>query len=195
VIPAATGYRGWSGPFLMRVGHHRLGQVSHLQEGIFAINVAENPKEWPRKNDFMRLDLHGAALVLDYIQMVRQPEDYLEIVVPEAARERGVVQPGDELIFRVTLAKPAEDVSLRFYNSYTMPPMLLNGQQALQLRMGDDTKRVWQAPVVLQSFTGGRVQDGRFNPGSILAKAVILGGGPGTPVWGTHGWPIAANER
>lgn len=191
VIPHQKGYRGWTAPFLIKVKHPHLGQVSHQQEGIYAINVAENAEQWPMKQDFLRMDLHGAALILEYIAMVREPANYLAVEIPDAARERGYVAPGDELTFRVVMAKPAEDVSLRFFHSYMMPQIEMNGQQALQLRLADDTKRVWSATTTLDGFAGGRVKDGRYAAGNILVKAVILGGGPGAPVWGGICWPVA----
>jgi hypothetical protein len=189
-IPYPEGYRGWTGPFLNSVGHTWLGQVTEMQEGIFAVNVAENAAKWPLPMDFMRLDLYGAVLVLDYIKMVREPADYVFIEIPDAAKERGYIQPDDELTFRVKLAEPAEDVSLRFFNSYTMPQVQLNASHSLQLRMPDEDKHDWRATVTLKSLEGGSSEDGRFKPGSILVKAVILGGGPGTSLWGTHSWPI-----
>lgn len=152
------------------------GQVSNLQPGIFVWNIyAENPKLPASGGAFLSLYAHGHTAEFKYLKAVKLPDQYIVVSTPDPA----AVNPGDTVKFSVHLARPAEDVSLQFYDSYTMPRLLLNGQDKLQLKPEDEAGKIWSAEVKVTGL--GNKPEYKYN--AIWVKAVILGGDVSVPVW------------
>ncbi|MCC6579193.1 MAG: hypothetical protein IT440_02040 [Phycisphaeraceae bacterium] len=160
-----------------------LGQVSHLQKGIYAVDYTRQINQ-KADHRFFRLDSAGSTVTCSYIKMVRQPENWIAMESPVfGTREQ--FEPGDELTFKVTLKEPAKDVSVKFFHNYTMPPVTLNGQESMQLAAseGSDNK-VWTTTVKAEELSRGNLKIGKqFGPGELLVKATVLGGGIKLPLW------------
>ena len=194
VKPHVEGYRGWTGPMLWTKPQRPqyLGQVAQIQTGIFMIDLRQTlGASYEKKTVYMRMDLHGAALTFSYFKMVKQPEDLIEITSP-AFKAKKRLDIGDEITFRVKLAAPAEDVQFRLFNNYTMPPIRLNGNHALQAKPEDEPGKVWSTTVTVKSAVGGRTKKGvGYQPGQCLVKAIILGGQIKEPLWTNNPVPFS----
>lgn len=178
-ITPGTGYRA----FAMRaLGGEAFGViVTHIQTGLYTVDVANAiPTGRP---PYFRIELYNATLKLKYIKLVKQPENYLQVTSPSFAAKKAL-DFGDELTFKVVLAEPAEDVSLRFYDTYVMPQLAINGSQSLQLKPENANPKIWSATIKIESCTGGRVKPNLpFEPGGFAIKAVVLGGKLDKPIW------------
>jgi hypothetical protein len=154
--------------------------VSYLQTGRFILRMfPENVT--PPKQAFLSLYLYNTAITVKILKMVKAPADNLQIIPPPGAQQ---VSPGDEVTFRLTLEKPAEDATLTFYNSYTMPQVTLNGQTRLQLKPEDDAQKIWSAKIKLTAITRVGGNEGLdFKPGGLMVKTTILGGAFKEPLW------------
>jgi hypothetical protein len=180
-VKQGNGYRG----FLLGCdipGTRQFSMVSYVQEGIFTLPLLQGVSPVP-KLDFIRLYLANNTITLKNLRMVRQPEYAVEVSSP-AFEAKKRLDIGDEVTFKVVMAQEAEDVSLRFYDGYTMPQLSLNGDQVLQLKPQEGNAKIWQATVKMQSLDGGLLKPGeQFAPGRILIKATILGGAIHVPLW------------
>ena len=85
---------------------------------------------------------------------------------------------GDPITIRVTMAEPAEDVTVAFFDNYITHAVSLNRNERLQLKPEDKEQKVWSA-----SLTVMDAPDKYYAPGSFLLKATILGGGLKVPLW------------
>ena len=83
--------------------------------------------------------------------MVKTP-DYCVEVTSSAFSAKKSFALGDELKVTVRLKEPAEDVSLRFYHSYGMQELTLNGQDKLKLKPEKNGSKVWSAVPKLESI-------------------------------------------
>ena len=157
------------------------GMVTHIQTGIY---TCKTQYAFPKaKTAFLRLILHNAKVTFKYLKVVKEPENYAEINIQQF-KSKSYLELGDEVQFKVKLAEPAEDVTLRFYHNYIMKPLELNGSQTLGLKPEDDQKKIWSARVKITDCTPGNLKhDQQFNPGTFLAKATVLGGAIHTPIW------------
>ena len=193
VKPHVKGYRGWSGVTLSTKPRppQTVGQVSHIQTGVFMLDLRQTLGDrYGKKTVYTRMDLHGAALTFSYIKMVKQPADLIEITSAAFTAKRRL-DVGDEVTFRVKLAAPAEDVQFRLFNSYTMPPIRLNGEHAIQAKPEDKPGKVWSATVKVESAVGGRTKkDVGYEPGRFLVKAIVLGGQIKEPLWTSNPVPF-----
>lgn len=161
-----------------------IGMVSQPQTGIFTVNVFENGK-LPLAKPYFRINEHNCTLDFKYLKCVKMPENYIEMMPKQPSKI------GDKITFKVHLAKPAEDVSLRFFYGYTMPEIRINGEQSLQLKPENpDDPKVWTATVDYKSIDFSKKTDKDIVPGGMLIKAVVLGSENNTPVWGTNNYPI-----
>jgi hypothetical protein len=179
-VKNGEGYRGLT-VFLSGVEESsRLAMVSYVQTGRFILRMY--PKALtPPAQTFLAVYLYNTTMTVKTLKMVKQPTDNLEIVPPAGAK---VVKPGDEVTFRVTLEKPAEDVTLTFYNSYTMPHVAINDQQRLQLKPEDDAQKIWSAKVKMNTLTAPGGQEGLDLPvGGLMVRTTILGGSFKEPLW------------
>ena len=193
VTPHVEGYRGWTGPMLWAKPRRPqyVGQVAHIQTGIFMIDLRQTlGSTYEKQTLYLRMDLHGAALTFSYLKMVKGPEDLIEITSPAFAAKRRL-DIGDDVTFRVKLAAPAEDVQFRLFNSYTMPPIRLNGKHVLQGKPEDEPGKIWSTTVKVEAAGGGRAKKGvGYEPGRFLVKAVVLGGQIKEPLWTANPVPF-----
>ena len=161
-----------------------IGMVSQPQTGIFAVNIFENGK-LPRAKPYFRINEHNCTLDFKYIKCVKLPESYIEMLPKEPAKI------GDKITFKVHLPKPAEDVSLRFFYSYTMPEIRINGEQSLQLKPENpNDAKVWVGTIDYKTIDFSKKNDQDIKPGGMLIKAVVLGSENNTPVWGANNYPV-----
>jgi hypothetical protein len=187
-ITQYKGYRSYAVPCFG--GICVFGQVSNPQKGIFATNVFEKKK--PTKNEVRFLSYYQYGLKLDfgYFKMVKKP-DYYITANSEAFKTRKEFGSGDKIKFTVNLKEPAEDVTLRFFDSYMVIPMQLNQQQVLQLKPENEEAKVWSAEVTIKTFAK---KSGKIN-GKIMMKAIVLGGAINVPVWNYIDYPYKTEEK
>lgn len=179
-VENGTGYRAFSVRAL-GASHAFGGMVSHIQPGIYTCKTNYLFPE--PKTTFLRLELYNAKVTLKYLKVSKAPDNYAEINT-DLFKSKGYLELGDEVQFKVVLAEPAEDVTLRFFHSYIMPPLSVNGSQTLQLKPVNEQNKIWSARVKIASCTAGNLKPGKqFTPGEFLVKAVVLGGKIDTPIW------------
>jgi len=176
-----------------------IGMVSHLQTGVFAYPILRGLKESEgmpanAKQCWFRIDLHNSDVTIPCIKLMKEPENYISISSP-AFEQKKKLEPGDDVTFTVKLKDSAEDVTLSFFDSYTMPQLKFNGEQKLQLKPTGDDQKVWMATVKAQSIGGGALKPGeQFKSGRMLIKATLLGGAVKTPLWTTNMYEFAVRK-
>lgn len=174
-------YKGLIMPMIAGLKNTSLAQAGAVEPGIWQTNLGaanELPPQAAKRN--MRIDFYGGSVDFEYIKIVEKPD-----VIIEADSASPAVGLGDEVVFRVTLSKPAEDVTLRFFHNYCISEVKINNSNTLQLLPVDrDNPLVWQAKIRIDSATPGRLgKDKQFTVGTLFFKATILGGGIDLPVW------------
>jgi ASC-1-like (ASCH) protein len=144
--------------------------VANMQKGIFVseINCAKDHTQ------FLRIHLHGHTAEFKYMKAVKVPDQYITVQTPNKE-----IKPGDKIKFTVHLKEEAEDVTLRFYDSYCMPQLKINGMDKLQLKPEDEAGKIWSIEISLKRLG----KKNKYKTGKILMKAVILGGNVTQPVW------------
>ncbi|MCC6579186.1 MAG: hypothetical protein IT440_02005 [Phycisphaeraceae bacterium] len=168
-----------------------MSQVGQIQTGIFAVDYSRQIGQKPARRS-LRLDLSGATMTLSYMKMVARPENLVTLESP-AFEAKQQLDPGDELTFRVTLAKPAKDVTIQCFHGYIMPAVLVNGLQELQLLPVDKKDpRVWTVTMKVDQMTSGALKPGKqFDVGAVMVKARVLGGELKLPLWTGNPYPFA----
>jgi len=116
----------------------------------------------------------GPAFRVDWLQLVRRPQDGLAVTLADGSPLPTALKQGDGLLFRLFLQQPALDATLEVSGGSTYAPIPLNGQNSLQLlRVGTQDGTEWAAQVTLGPGTG------TFDGGSgypVFFRAVITGG-------------------
>jgi hypothetical protein len=182
------GYHGFT---LSLVGppHFLVNPVPAIPTGIYNFNIL---RDQPAVTGirFLRMDLYNTQLTFPSFKMVKVPDNYIEVSGPVFAEKKRADQ-GDEITFTVNLKESAEDVSLTFFDSYTMPQLKLNGENKLQLKPTGDDQKVWAATVKLDSIAGAALKAGEpFEPNRMLIKATVLGGAVKVPIWTGNPYPL-----
>ncbi len=137
-----------------------LAIVSNPMPGIYAVK-----REIKQKSSYLRLDIHGLILGFKYIKQVKKPDYYIDA----AKTDKGVE-------ITVYLKDAAEDVSISFYNSYTMPRLTFDNEYKLQLLPKDESNPVvWSGTI--KNCTYSTKHD-------VILKATVLGGKIKVPIWG-----------
>jgi len=175
-IKARKGYTGFA---IYSPHSHQSGQVANLRKGIFAIKFLKDGNIKKGLTVF-RLDAFGLEMTFDYLKMVKEPANYV-LAESESFKSKKSFSVGDTLKLTVKLEKPAEDVTLRFYNSYCMGLFRVNEQDKLQLKPINKDCKIWKAEVKIDSITGNFLNKKH----ATLMKATILGGSMQDTLWGT----------
>jgi hypothetical protein len=184
------GYRGLGFYFPSGV----FGFVSHIYPGIFVANPFLSQKDLKEGTKFCRIYLYNTEIYLKYIKMVKSPENLIDISSP-VLKDKGYVENGDELTFRIILKKPCEDVTLTFYHSYITSQVSMNGMSTLQLKPEDKEQKVWSNTIKISSIGRGNLGEKKsYDPGSFLIKATVLGGEINVPLWTANWFEIKLPE-
>jgi len=159
-----------------------LSLVSQINPGIYTLDLGSFLPASPATS-FLSLYLYDGQLTLSDLSMVKSPDNFISIISPKM-KEKGFLEIGDEVTFTVTMKDAAEDVSLNFFDSYTLPQLKINGEQTLQLKPKDATQKVWSATIKLQTIEGlTSAKNGQLPPFHLMAKAIVLGGTLKEPLW------------
>lgn len=163
--------------FGVHVGDSGIGMIANPQPGIFVVNVFEAWKKPPQNNiTYMKIYLYGLNLHIGNLAMVKRPENFVTVRNTNGSME---MKPGDTLEFTLSLSKPAEDASIRFYNSYCMPLLKMDGSDKLQLKPVDkDNPILWKGTLKLSRF-----QEKEIKAFDIVMKTTVLGGDMNVPLW------------
>lgn len=163
--------------------------VTNVEPGLYAFNALQDDEK-PGDSKLLQLILYNSDIVLPYLKMVKEPDNYIQVTSPVFAQKKRL-DIGDEVTFRVKLKEPTEDVSLTFYHSYTMPQLRLNGERKLQLKPEDETQKIWSATTIIRQVQDDLLKPGEaFEPNRLLVKATILGGTLKMPLWGGNPYPF-----
>lgn len=184
------GYRG----FGMHFPGNVFGFVSHMFPGIFVVNPFLVDKNLQEKLHFCRIYLYNTELHFKYIKMVKKPDYYIEITGPQL-KEKGYVEVGDELYFRVILKEPAEDVSLTFYTYYITQEVKINNSSCLQLKPEDEEGKIWGGKIKIESIAPPSDKKSSYSAGEFLIKATILGGKINVPLWTANYFEIKTKRE
>ncbi|MCX7917305.1 MAG: hypothetical protein N2589_04170 [bacterium] len=188
------GYRD----FLMAFPNNVFNFVTHIYPGLFVTNPFLSNKNI-KNFEYCRIFLYNTEIHFSYIKMVKKPEYLIEIESP-AIKEKGYVEIGDEIIFKVILKEPAEDVSLTFYDFYITHEIKVNNSSSLQLKPEDDEQKIWIGKIKLEKIDKPSVKkDGKeidtYSPGNFLIKATVLGGKINVPIWTANYFEIKTERR
>lgn len=180
-----SGYRGLTMAFPDSVFNF----VTHIYPGIFVVNPFLSNKKLSDKTEWCRIYLYNSEVYFKYIKMVKIPENYIVIESSEI-NEKGFLEIGDEVKFKVILDAPSEDVSLTFYDHYITHEIKINGSTSLQLKPEDQEGKIWSGKIKINSCEGHSLFELKrksFPPGTFLIKATVLGGKLKVPLW-TANW-------
>jgi len=187
---AGDGYRWLVGGFSDSSGKPGFrGAVHTMRPGIYTVDTHYvNPifRDGTAKQCFLTLSTAGSAkeadgsvkpgpaFTVDWLQLVRRPQDGLAVTLADGAPLPEALSQGDEVLFRVFLTEPALDATVEVSGGSNYTPVPLNGQNGLQLlRVGAKDGREWAAQVKLGPGTG--TFDG--NSGyPVFFRAVVTGG-------------------
>jgi hypothetical protein len=165
------------------------GGVHTLRPGIYTLDthyVHASFRDGTAKQCFLTLSSAGSAqqadgsvkpgpaIALDWLQLVRRPQDGLAVTLADGTPLPEALKQGDELLFRLFLEEPALDATVEVSGGSNYMPIPLNGQNSLQLlRVGAKDGREWAAQVKLGPGTA--TFDGTAGY-PIFFRAVITGG-------------------
>jgi hypothetical protein len=187
---AGEGYRWLVGGFGDSSGKPGFrGGVHTSRPGIYTVDTHYvNPvfRDGVAKQCFLTLSVAGSAkkadgsvtpgpaFTVDWLQLVRRPQDGLAVTLADGAPLPSILKQGDGLLFRLFLEKPALDATVEVSGGSSYTPIPLNGHNSLQLlRVGSKDGTEWAAQVTLGPGTG------TFDGGSgypVFFRAVITGG-------------------
>lgn len=185
------GYQGFSIFFSGKSPSLHL--VKQIKPGTYVLDMGQFLKT-PQETSYLALYLYGGRLTMMGLAMSKAPENRIEIAVSNSAKKNGIAI-GDEVKFTVCLAEDSEDVTLSFFDSYTLPQLKINGQQSLQLRPEGENYKRWSGTIKLQSIENlagdlfGKTT-GDIPIFRIVARATILGGAFKEPLWTALPYPI-----
>ena len=167
--------------------------VSQINPGTYVFDLSKYLPDSPATG-YLRFDLYNGKLALSDLSMVKAPPNRIEITSPAFAK-KGYIDLGDDITFTVHLEKKAEDASLTFYDSYTMPQLKINDSQTLQLKPKDVDQKIWSATINLKSISGIRSKPkGQLASFHLMVKALILGGTLKEPLWTALEYPVHLEE-
>jgi hypothetical protein len=111
---------------------------------------------------------------VDWLRLGRQPVDGLAVTMADGSPLPEAVKKGDELLYRVQLAKPASDVTVEAMAGAGYEPLPVNGEPYVQLvRIGKQDGAEWAAKVKLGKGSGQcDLKDGY----PVVWRAVVTGG-------------------
>jgi len=194
-VPSTSSYRALSLTLVDgSQGDSLLGMVSFPEKGIFTLDTRflTAPEH---KTKYLQFYNYNCEVTVKNIRLVAKPENSLIMTSP-AFETRGKLEAGDDLTFTVSLAEPCEDVTVNFYDGYTMPPIQLNGQSELQLKPTDASRKTWAATVKVESCISPRhTPDKPFRRGEFMAKAVVLGGKIDSSLWTANPCDFSVNPK
>lgn len=182
-------FPGYNGIAILLAGvAPTFGLVSQIQPGTYVFNLGSFFPPKPT-TVYLSLYLYGGQLTMSDLSMVKVPNNRIDITSP-AIKAKGFIEIGDELTFTVTLKEAAEDVTLNYFDSYTMPQLKINGEQTLQLKPTDASQKTWAATIKLKSIENLRSEDkGQLPADHLMVKALVLGGALKEPLWTTIPYP------
>jgi len=178
--------------FLMCFPVGVFGFEGNIFSGIFVVNMFQfgNIKD----NEFCRIYLYDTSLQFKYIKAVKKPDNYIEITSPQL-KDKNYVGIGDELIFRLILKEPAEDVSLTFYQSEATGEIKINNSSSLQLKPVDDQQKIWTGKIKIESIDKPIGNKEGYIKGKLLIKATVLGGKVHLPIWTSNYFEIKTTKE
>ncbi len=171
-VKPLKGYRGLTMGNFVGLDCNTVGMVSRVLPGYYAVNIARNSKLTKPRDAFLRIDQHGFITTFGYMKMVKKPDFYIEID-SESIKADKPVKPGEEVTFTLNLKNPAEEASLSFYKSYTMPKMKINGVSMLMMKPVDKEKKVWVAKVKINSLSPEYKKGKPYPRNAIIVKADV----------------------
>jgi len=160
-------YSSWG----IHVGKERkVGNVRPAAPGIYAVNLGKVD------GNLLKFYIYNLKVNFRYLKLVKVPENYLQIILPEGKTELG---KGDKLRFQLTLAEPCEDLSCQlFFDAGHGPKAFnLNGTNALELKADNDELTKWSTEVTID-------KNGVAKTNSVTVKVTTLGSKLKTPIWG-----------
>lgn len=136
-------------------GHQMLGVVTNVPVGTYVTKHTMTSK----RDQYLRIDYYGSKIVIEKIAFEKVPEVAVDMAP-------AVLKKGTELTVTVKLQKEADAVDLKFFKSYTMPKIKLNGKDSYEMT-GDDSGKVWTFKVKYDNFSN-------FKAGEKLKKCNVL---------------------
>lgn len=158
----SSGYHAFSMNPALDIGVFSV--VTKIPKGTYciALDSSAKLKEKPRWN-YMRLDIHNANVILDYIGMFKEPPCALSL-------GKGLIKKGTDVNIVIKTKEPAEMVQLKFYKAYTMPAIQVipNAKRYLAKPVDGKDNKEWTFSFPYNGFKG---IDGKI--GSVVIEAVV----------------------
>jgi hypothetical protein len=163
------------------------GAVNTNKPGIYTVDthyIHEVFRQGTAKNCFIALYTVGSGkradgsikpgwrFTFDWIRLGRRPQNGLAVTMADGSPLPDALQEGDELLFRLFLDKPAQDVIVEVMTDASYVPVPLNGEPYAQLLRASADGREWAAAVKLGAKTGKYEMKGY----PVLFRARITGG-------------------
>ncbi|MCC6581653.1 MAG: hypothetical protein IT440_14570 [Phycisphaeraceae bacterium] len=172
------GYQAF-GVDLLDKGSTIFSLVGPLRPGIYSFQpLAALPDLKPHKTT-LRISIYNNTVNFTSIQMVRKPEQFLELASPSFAGKQRL-DPGDPLTFNLTLTEPADDVVVSYYKRdmyYFGHVLTIGGKLHCWLNPTDGSDRkIWSNTIPFVNCVNGAWNKEEmipFPPGFFLVEAVV----------------------
>ena len=168
------GYRGgvhtiYPGVYTIDTWYVSPGYMKGEEKGAFLSVSAPGSQKQPDGSVAL-----GAKYTYDWMQLVRRPTDGLVVTLGDGSPLPGSLKPGDTLLYRLFLERPAVDVTVEALVGASYQPIAINGEPYVQLqKTGAKDGREWAAQVTLGK---GTAQADGTKGYPVMFRAAITGG-------------------
>ena len=163
--------------------------ISKPEPGIWLQRIWDGTKAAPKSYFYMVI--HGYSVDFKCIQVIKEPENWIRID-SDAFASKKCFENGDTLVFTAKLAAPAEDVSVKFFDTYNTPNQVwINGKDEISLKPANEEKTLWKTEVKIESIKGGNPKFRR----KLIFKCIVLGGKLKKPIFINNPFPYKAPPK
>ena len=164
-------------------------QISKPEPGIWLQQIWGGKIAKPKR--YFEMVIYGYSVDFKCIQVVKEPENWIKID-SDAFASKKCFENGDTLVFTAKLAAPAEDVSVKVFDSYSSPNQIrINGKDEISLKPANEEKTLWKTEVKIASIKGGNP---KFYQ-KLIFKCIVLGGKLKTPIFINNPFPYKAPPK
>jgi len=177
-----TGYHNFGIQFTAAGKNIIVETVSHYQNGVYYIDISKGIPNAVKGTCLVTFYLYNSDITLKEIKMIKKPP-YLVTISSEESDNRGKLKLGDKVTVKIEVPRSAEDVTLQFFDWYTMPQLKINGETSFQLKPMDKIGKIWSISMPIDTVEDNKWKKPVFAPGHFFFKVLILGGGIKVPVF------------
>ena len=164
-------------------------QIAKPEPGIWLQRIWDGTKAAPKS--YFHMVIYGYSVDFKCIQVVKEPENWIKID-SDAFASKKCFENGDTLVFSAKLAAPAEDVSVKVFDTSNFPNQVwINGKDEISLKPANEEKTLWKTEVKIENIKGGNPKFYR----TLIFKCIVLGGKLKKPIFINNPFPYKAPPK